>query len=102
LAIHQQVLNSYYIFAENESAWRTDEEFAREMLAGVNPVSISRLKDFPPKSKLDREVYGNQTSKITSEQIEKNMTSLGLTVNEVHILQQCIFYIYIWILSKIY
>ncbi|XP_024964101.1 probable linoleate 9S-lipoxygenase 5 isoform X1 [Cynara cardunculus var. scolymus] len=63
------------------SAWNTDEEFAREMLAGVNPVSIQLLKDFPPTSKLDTEVYGNQNSSIRSHHIVEHLD--GLEVEKV-------------------
>ncbi|XP_047315351.1 probable linoleate 9S-lipoxygenase 5 isoform X2 [Impatiens glandulifera] len=65
---------------EDKSAWRTDEEFGREMLAGVNPVCIRRLLEFPPVSNLDPEVYGNQNSSMSRNEIESRMK--GLTIDE--------------------
>ncbi|KAM4119163.1 hypothetical protein ACJW30_03G038700 [Castanea mollissima] len=61
------------VIKEDRSAWRTDEEFTREMLAGVNPVNIGRLK-------LDPKVYGDQNSTIAKEHIENNID--GLTTEE--------------------
>lgn len=31
-------------YAENEFAWKDDEEFGRQMLAGVNPARIQSLE----------------------------------------------------------
>ncbi|KAJ0254801.1 Linoleate 9S-lipoxygenase 5 [Hirschfeldia incana] len=68
------------VLKQSRTAWRTDEEFAREMLAGLNPVVISRLKEFPPKSNLDSAKYGNQHSSIREEHIEPHMN--GISVHE--------------------
>lgn len=64
----------------DHSAWMTDEEFAREMIAGVNPHIIKKLLEFPPKSKLDTQLFGNNTSTITKEHLQPNM--VGVTVEQ--------------------
>ncbi|XP_048135009.1 probable linoleate 9S-lipoxygenase 5 [Rhodamnia argentea] len=63
------------VIKEDKSAWRTDEEFAREMLAGVDPIVICCLQEFPRESKLNPE--NNPEMRVY---IEKNLG--GLTPDE--------------------
>ncbi|KAL2337924.1 hypothetical protein Fmac_012370 [Flemingia macrophylla] len=69
-----------HVVRVDESAWMTDDEFAREMIAGVNPCVIRLLKKFPPQSTLDPTLYGDQSSTVTKKHLEINMD--GVTVQE--------------------
>lgn len=68
------------ILTKDKFAWLRDDEFARQAIAGVNPVSIERLQAFPPVSKLDPEIYGPLDSALKEEHILGNLN--GMTVQE--------------------
>lgn len=68
------------IIQESWSAWSDDDEFARQVIAGLNPMVIERVKAFPIASKLDPATYGESASRITREHLERNLE--GLTVAE--------------------
>ncbi|KAJ0083832.1 hypothetical protein Patl1_29828 [Pistacia atlantica] len=61
--------------------WFRDEEFARQTLAGLNPLCIKLVTEWPLKSTLDPAVYGPPESKITKEIIEKEIKGF-MTVDE--------------------
>ncbi|XP_042432350.1 probable lipoxygenase 6 [Zingiber officinale] len=68
------------ILTKDKFAWLRDDEFARQAVAGINPVSIERLQAFPPVSKLDPAVYGPPGSAITEAHISGQLD--GLTVQQ--------------------
>ncbi|KAI7753940.1 hypothetical protein M8C21_033140 [Ambrosia artemisiifolia] len=68
------------ILSKDKFAWLRDDEFARQALAGVNPVNIEKLKVFPPVSQLDPEIYGPQESALKEEHISGYLN--GLTVQQ--------------------
>ncbi|KAB2634664.1 lipoxygenase 6 [Pyrus ussuriensis x Pyrus communis] len=59
-------------------SWLRDNEFARQTLAGVNPVNIEILKEFPILSKLDPAVYGPPKSAITKELLEQEINGMSV------------------------
>lgn len=73
--------NLSFSFAEDKFAWMRDDEFARQAIAGVNPVAIERLAVFPPVSNLDPELHGPQESALKEEHIAGHLN--GMTVQEV-------------------
>ncbi|KAL5717692.1 linoleate 13S-lipoxygenase [Ranunculus cassubicifolius] len=61
-------------------SWLRDSEFARQTLAGVNPVNIELLKELPIVSKLDPAIYGPPESLITKELLNEELQ--GMDVEE--------------------
>ncbi|KAJ6825466.1 putative lipoxygenase 5 [Iris pallida] len=67
-----------HIISKDKFAWLRDDEFARQMLAGINPVSIERLQTFPPVSKLDPQLYGPPESAIKEEHILGHLNGMSV------------------------
>ncbi|XWS22731.1 hypothetical protein CRYUN_Cryun29cG0061500 [Craigia yunnanensis] len=66
------------VIRRDRFAWLRDNEFARQALAGVNPVDIEILKEFPILSKLDPAIYGPPESSITKELIEQELHGISV------------------------
>ncbi|XP_020110641.1 lipoxygenase 6, chloroplastic [Ananas comosus] len=66
------------IISKDRFSWLRDNEFARQTLAGVNPVDIERLREFPILSKLDPATYGPPESAITKECLEHELNGMSL------------------------
>ncbi|XP_020271280.1 linoleate 13S-lipoxygenase 2-1, chloroplastic-like isoform X2 [Asparagus officinalis] len=62
-------------------SWFRDEEFARQTLAGLNPLSIQLVTELPFFSELDPEIYGPAESALTEQIIERQIKG-DMTVKE--------------------
>nr|PNR55112.1 hypothetical protein PHYPA_006005 [Physcomitrium patens] len=69
------------VLSRDRFAWTRDGEFARQTLAGVNPVAISCVEEFPPRSTPSEAEFGPQESVITAKVIERMLE--GLTAVEL-------------------
>ncbi|KAI3738366.1 hypothetical protein L2E82_28395 [Cichorium intybus] len=54
--------------------WLRDEEFCRQMLAGINPCGIQLVTEWPIMSKLDPNVYGPAEAAFTKEIVEREIS----------------------------
>ncbi|XP_033515786.1 lipoxygenase 6, chloroplastic-like [Nicotiana tomentosiformis] len=66
------------VIRRDRFAWLRDHEFARQTLAGVNPVNIELLKELPILSKLDPQIYGPPESAITKALIEPELNGMKI------------------------
>ncbi|TYG66325.1 hypothetical protein ES288_D06G258900v1 [Gossypium darwinii] len=56
----------------------SNDEFGRFTLAGMNPISIERLKVFPPVSKLDPSIYGPTQSALREEHLISHLDGMSV------------------------
>ncbi|TVU08176.1 hypothetical protein EJB05_41567, partial [Eragrostis curvula] len=69
------------IHEKDKLAWFRDEEFSRETLAGMNPMSIQLVTELPIVSQLDENTYGPRESGITKQLIEQQINGV-MTADE--------------------
>ncbi|BFI36755.1 hypothetical protein MARPO_0106s0031 [Marchantia polymorpha] len=68
------------VVAMTKWGWKNDLEFGRQFLAGLNPMVIKAVQEYPPKSTLDPKKFPGATA-LTNEHIECFLE--GQTVEEV-------------------
>ncbi|MFQ6644472.1 hypothetical protein Gotur_018373 [Gossypium turneri] len=66
------------IVSRDASCCLRDDEFGRFTLAGMNPMSIERLKVFPPVSKLDPSIYGPTQSALREEHLISHLDGMSV------------------------
>ncbi|CAK9874762.1 unnamed protein product [Sphagnum jensenii] len=68
------------VISYNEEGWKEDEEFARQRIAGNNPILIKLLTSFPIVSELNDPEgrYGDPTSAITHSHIEPYLEGMSV------------------------
>ncbi|CAM6126501.1 unnamed protein product [Calypogeia fissa] len=65
------------VIAADENAWKMDEEYGREALAGLHPNVIQGMPAFPPTSALDPAEYGEATA-LTDKDILPYLEGLSV------------------------
>ncbi|XP_024988751.1 lipoxygenase 3, chloroplastic-like [Cynara cardunculus var. scolymus] len=66
------------ILSGDTTSYVRDDELGRQTLAGMNPISIERLRVFPPVSKLDPSIYGPSESNLKEEHIIGHLNGLSV------------------------
>ncbi|CAN6683339.1 unnamed protein product [Malus baccata var. baccata] len=68
------------LISRDTSCCLRDDEFGRQAVAGINPLSIERLTVFPPVSKLDPSIYGSQESALEEEHLIGHLEGIGVAI----------------------
>jgi hypothetical protein len=61
------------VVAGDKVSWSTNAEFTREFVAGLNPMVITRVTEFPLKSQMDSFQYGDPVSAITAKHVNSQL-----------------------------
>ncbi|TQD88369.1 hypothetical protein C1H46_026113 [Malus baccata] len=66
------------LISRDTSCCLRDDEFGRQAVAGINPLSIERLTVFPPVSKLHPSIYGSKQSALEEEHLIGHLDGMSV------------------------